>query len=49
MFIRRTDAETPIPWLPDGKSQLIGKEMGKIEGKSRRVQQRTRWLDVITD
>ena len=28
VFIGRTDAEaaTPIPWLPDVKSRLIGKE-----------------------
>ena len=35
MFIRRTDAEAaaPILWPPDAKSQLIGKELGKIEGR----------------
>ena len=26
MFIRRTDAETPILWLPDAKNWLIGKD-----------------------
>ena len=26
MFIGRTDAEAPILWLPDAKSQLIGKD-----------------------
>ena len=28
IFIRRTDAkaETPIPWPPDAKSRLIGKD-----------------------
>ena len=26
IFIRRTDAETPILWPPDAKSQLIGKD-----------------------
>ena len=26
MFIGRTDAEAPILWTPDGKSQLIGKD-----------------------
>ena len=39
LFIGRTDAEaeTPILWPPDVKSQLIGKTLmlGKIEGKSR--------------
>ena len=25
-FIGRTDAEAPIPWPPDAKSQLIGKD-----------------------
>ena len=40
MFIRRTDAEAeaPIPWPPDVKSQLIGKDpdAGNIEGRRRR-------------
>ena len=26
IFIGRTDAEVPILWLPDVKSQLIGKD-----------------------
>ena len=26
MFIGRTDAEAPILWPPDAKSQLIGKD-----------------------
>ena len=26
IFIRRTDVEAPILWLPDAKSQLIGKD-----------------------
>ena len=26
IFIGRTDAETPILWPPDAKSQLIGKD-----------------------
>ena len=35
----------------DAKSQLIGKEpdAGKIEGRRRRGQRRTRWLDGISD
>ena len=40
VFIGRTDAEaeTPILWPPDVKSQLIGKTLmlGKIEGRRRR-------------
>ena len=53
MFIGRTDAEaeTPVLWPPDAKSQLTGKTLmlGKIEGRKRRGQQRMRWLDGITD
>ena len=53
MFIGRTDAEaeSPILWPPDAKSQLIGKELilGKIEGKRRRGRRRMGWLDSITD
>ena len=53
MFIGRTDAEaeTPILWPPDVKSQLTGKTLmlGKIEGRRRRGQQRMKWLDGITD
>ena len=41
-----TDAETeaPILWLPDTKSQLIGKDpmLEKIEGKRRRGRHRKR-------
>ena len=53
VFIGRTDAEaeTPILWLPDGKSRLIGKDPDA--GKDRRQEgsgrQRMRWLDDITD
>ena len=48
MFIGKTDtgAETPILWPPDAKETLM---LGKIEGGSRRGQQRMRWLDGITD
>ena len=51
IFIERTDAEaeTPILWTPDVKNWLIGKVLGKIEGRRRRGQQRMRWLDGITD
>ena len=31
IFIRRTDAETPILWPPDGKSWLTGKDWGQEE------------------
>ena len=45
------EAEALIPWPPDGKSQLIGKDpdAGKTEGRRRRGWQRMRWLDGITD
>ena len=45
--IGRTDAEAeaPILWPPDAKSQLTGKDpdAGKIEGKRSRGRQRMRW------
>ena len=52
VFTGRTDAEaeTPILWPPDGKSQLIGKDpgAGKDEGKKRMGQQRMRlWVGII--
>ena len=42
--------EAPVLQPRDAKSRLIGEDSdaGKIEGK-RRGQQRTRWLDDITD
>ena len=53
IFIGQTDieAETPILWPPDAKNWLVGKDpdLGKIEGRRRREQQRMRWLDGITD
>ena len=51
IFIGRTDAEAPILWPPDEKSQLIGKDLmlGKIEGRSRRGRQRMKWLDGIIE
>ena len=55
IFIGRTDAEAeaeaPILWPPDAKSQLIGKDLdaGKIKGRRRRGRERMRWLDGITD
>ena len=41
MFIGRSDAEVPMLWPPDVKSQLIGKDpdLGKIRGKRRRGQE----------
>ena len=51
IFIRRIDAEAeaPILWPPDAKSQLIGEDLmlGKIEGKRRGWWMR--WLDGITN
>ena len=40
MFIRRTDAEAemPIPWPPDAKNQLIGKDPDA--GKDRRREEK---------
>ena len=51
IFIGRTNAEAIILWLSDGKSWLTGKdpELGKIESRRRRGQQRMRWLDGIID
>ena len=52
-FIGRTDAEAeaPILWPPVAKNWLIGKDpdAGKTEGRRRRVWQRMRWLDGISD
>ena len=46
IFIERTDAEAeaPILWPPDVKSQLTGKDpdAGKVEGKRRSGWQRRR-------
>ena len=53
VFIGRTDveAEAPILWPPDAKSQLMGNDLmlGKTEGRRRRGWQRMRWLNDITD
>ena len=45
------EVEAPMLWPPDRKNWLIRKDpdAGKIEGRRRRGQQRTRWLDGITD
>ena len=53
VFIGKTDAEaeTPIFLPPHAKNGLIGKDpdLGKIEGRRRRRQQRMRWLEGLTD
>ena len=53
IFTGRTDAEVEAPtlWPPDVKNWFIGKTLmlGKIEGRKKKRQQRTRWLDDITD
>ena len=53
VFIGKTDVETetPIFWLPDAKSWLIGKDpdAGKYWRRQRRGRQRKRWLDGITN
>ena len=50
IFIGRTDAEAPILWSPDVKSQLIGKDpdAGK-DWRQEKEWQRPRWLNGITD
>ena len=52
IFTGRTVAEAPILWPPDAKNWLSGKKtlmLGKIEDQRKRVQQRMRWLDSITN
>ena len=53
IFIGRTEAEAeaPILWPPDVKNWLIGKDLdaGKDWRQGRRVWQRMRWLDGITN
>ena len=51
IFIGRTNAEAPILWSPDAKSQLNGKDLdaAKDLGKKRRERQRMRRLDGIPD
>ena len=53
IFTEWTDAEAEVPllWPPDAKSWLTGKDpdAGEDEGKSRRGQQRMRWLDSMTN
>ena len=47
----RTEAETPILWQPDGRTDSLEKILmrEKIEGRRRRGRQRMRWLDGVTD
>ena len=51
IFIGRTDAEAPVLWLPDAKSQLTGKDPDA--GKDRRQEEKglreDEYLDGITD
>ena len=53
IFIGRTDAEaeTPVLWPPDAESWLVGKTLvlGEIEGGMRKVQQKLRRSDGITE
>ena len=46
-----TEAETPILWPPDARTDSFEKTLmlRKIEGRRRRGRQRMRWLDGITD
>ena len=51
LFVERIDVEAPILWPPDVESWLIwkGPDAWEIEGRRRRGQQRTRWLNGIMD
>ena len=53
IFIGRIDAEaeTPVLWPPDAKTDSLEKTLmlGEIEGRKRRGWQRMRCLDCITD
>ena len=51
VFIGRTDAGAPLLWLPDEKNWLMEKTLmlEKIKGWRRRVWQRMKWLDGITN
>jgi len=51
IFIGRSDAEAPILWPHDVKSQLTEKTLmlGRTEGRWRSGWQRMRWLDGITN
>ena len=51
IFIGRTDAEAPILWPPDGKSQLIGKDpnAGKDWGQEEKGVTEDETVDSIID
>ena len=51
IFIGGTEAEAPIIWPPDAKSRLIRKDpvAGKDWRQEKKGQQKTRWLDGITN
>ena len=51
IFTGRTDAEAPILWPPDGKSQLIGKapDAGKDWGQEENGVTEDEMVDSITD
>ena len=46
LFIGRTDAEAPILWPPDVRTDCLEKTLmlGKIESRKKRGQQRMRWF-----
>ena len=48
IFIGRTDAEAPILWPPDAKTDSLEKPLllEKIEGRRRKGRVRMRWLDM---
>ena len=51
-FSRRTDAEAPKHWPPDAKNLLTGKDHDARKDwrqEEKKVWQRMRWLDGITD
>ena len=51
ILVGRTDAEAPILWPPDVKSNLLDKILmfGKTEARGRSGEQTMRWLDSITN
>ena len=51
IFIRRTDveAEAPVLWSPDGKSQLIAKDPDAGKDWRQEKGMTVGWLDGITD